>query len=448
MKTSTNQFRLLLLVSILTTVLFSCGDAKNKYSFERVIKPASESFEATTQENTKQVSSAVLSDLISYDQKTGNYVFTDDAKTVEGLKPGTVVLFEGHSLRRIKSVKSEGDKILVSSEFAKLTDYYKDAKISYSAPINWNASTADSYTMKIGQPIVTMASPALAMVNPQLEGDGNDPISPEGDEGIHVRYEETIKGWKVGFNLTPEAGGKLKIKLSAEKGNVCSIVAEGFISSFTSNAQINISNGETQQFSYRNDGMQGEMEVKFAAVGLGSDIAILEIPAKLERTILVNGFIPVTLRLKANLKIYPEVAPGSSSQVSIKLNYNSDLGFSYETGHVNTFADVTGDTAEQTGDSNTATAGIAGMGVGVEFPRMEIGIFGNTIVPYLLLNTHTSSYLSTGLLDNRPCHTATCKYAVHAGLSFSFLGIASINNDYKAFEQEKRWVAEGSHCGD
>ncbi len=88
------------------------------------------------------------------------------------------------------------------------------------------------------------------------------------------------------------------------------------------------------------------------------------------------------------------------------------------------------------------------MGVGVEFPRFEIGIFGNTIVPYLLLNTHTSSYLSTGLLDNRPCHTATCKYVVHAGLSLSFLGLGAINHDYKAFEEEKRWIAEGSHCGD
>lgn len=446
MKAQSFLFKILLCV--LTIASVSCGGSDKHYEFDRVIKPTSETFEVTTQLNTVQISSAVLSDLKSYDNKTGNYVFSKDADGLEDLKPGTVVMFEGHSLRKIKNVKQEGGNILISSEFARLTDYYKDAKISYSAPVNWNNASSDSYSMKVGQPIVTMASPMLALLNPQEEGGGNGGISPEGEEGIHVRYEETIKGWKVGFNLSPEAGGKLKIKLSAEKGNVCSIVAEGFISSFTSNAEINIANGETNQFSYRNNGLEGEMEIKFAAVGLGSEIAILEIPASIERTILVQGVIPVTLRLKANLKIYPEVAPGSSSQVSIKLNYNSNLGFSYETGHVNTFADVTGDTAEQTGDSNTATAGIAGMGVGVEFPRMEIGIFGNTIVPYLLLNTHTSSYLSTGLLDNRPCHTATCKYAVHAGLSFSFLGIASVNHDYKAFEQEKRWVAEGSHCGD
>ncbi|WP_290626957.1 hypothetical protein [Altibacter sp.] len=445
--TTTNYQSILFFAIACFLFLAGCSNTPSSSSMDqqRFITPKTETLEATKKEHTANVPAPVMESLQSYDPKTGTYIFNDDADAVENLQAGTVVLFETHSLRKIKNVRKENGTFVVTTDFAKLTDYYKDANIEYSAPINWSNATAATTTMHVGQPVISMATPMLGLLTPQEEGEG---ISPEGEEGLHIRYEEMIKGWKVGFNLTPEAGGKLKIKLSAEKGNVCSIVAEGFISSFTSNAQILIEDGETQQFTYRNDGMEGEMEVKFAAVGLGSEIAILEIPAKIERTILVNGVIPVTLRLKANLKIYPEVAPGSSSQVSIKLKYNSSIGFSYETGHVNTFADVTGDQAEQTGDSNTATAGIAGMGVGVEFPRFEIGIFGNTIVPYLLLNTHTSSYLSTGLLDNRPCHTATCKYVVHAGLSLSFLGLGAINHDYKAFEEEKRWIAEGSHCGD
>ncbi len=438
--------------SLLFTLLFlySCGgDKKKSNSFSNTyIVPKTETFEVTKQENTQTVSGKVLDDLESYNAETGTYVFSDSADEVEDLEPGKVVLFETHSLRKVTSVRKESGKIIVESEYARLTDYYKDAKISYSAPITWDKSQVSAAKMKIGTPVATMSVPMFGFTNPQNEGEEEQEIESGGDSELHIALERDINGWNVKFELTPEAGGKLNISLTATKGNLCSIKAEGFISSFTSNANIDIQGGETQSASYSNDGMEGEMEVKFAAVGLGSDIAILEIPAEISQTILINGIIPVTLKLKANLKIYPEVAAGSSSQVSMKVKYNSNIGFSYEDGEVTSRGDVTGDSAEQTGDSNTATAGIAGMGVGVEFPRIEISMLGNLIVPYILLDTRTSSYLSTGLLDNRPCHTARCKYEVHVGVSLNFLNIASINNDYKAFEQVKNWVAPGSHCSD
>ena len=421
----------------LVLILFSCGGDKNKShsSSKNHIIPKTQTLKATPKENTTSISASVIANLENYDAETGTYTFSDDADEVEDLEVGTVVLFEGHSLRKIKSVKKEGGKIMVESEFARLTDYFKEADISYSAPVTWDKAGVAAANVKVGQPIATIVPPLFTT----LDGE---------EEGLHVKIEREIRGWKIEFELTPEAGDKLKIKLTATKERVCSITAEGFISSFTSNSSIQIEGGETQQFSYNNDGLEGEVELKFAAVGLGSEIAILEIPATIERTILVQGIIPVTLRLKANLKIYPEVAAGSSSQASMKLTYNSNLGFSYDGSRMNTTGGVSNDTAEQTGDSNTATAGIAGMGVGGEFPRFEIGILGNTVVPYLLLNTHASSYLSTGLLDNRPCHTATLKYAAHAGVNMNFLGVMTINNDYKIAEQEKRWKAEGSHCGD
>ncbi len=426
-------------VALLCVVLLlvSCGGDKKKSNglSNTHIIPKTETLKATPKENTDAVPASVMQALENYNPETGTYTFSGNADEVENLQVGKVVLFETHSLRKITSVKKEGGKIVMESTYARLTDYYEEADISYSAPITWDNAGVAATKMNVGTPIATMIPPMMMV----LQG---------GEQELGITLEREVQGWKIEFELQPEAGDKLNIKLTATKGNVCSIVAEGFISSFVSNSSIEISEGETQHFSYENDGLEGEMELKFAAVGLGSDIAILEIPAQIERTILVQGIIPVTLRLKANLKIYPEVAAGSSSQASMKVSYNSNLGFSYDGGRLSTTGGVSNDTPEQTGDSNTATAGIAGMGVGVEFPRFEIGILGNTVVPYLLLNTHTSSYLSTGLLDNRPCHTATLKYASHAGVSMNFLGVMSINNDYKIFEQEKRWVADGSHCGD
>lgn len=440
------HFQKIQLLFVLTTLLLvtSCGNDSNKNFSEVYIIPDTESFSSTTNENTASVSKSVMSELESYDANTGRYVFSKNADVIEDLKLGTTVLFQAHSLRKIKSVTSDGGQLIVETEFARLTDYFKDAEINYSTAINWSESTAANTKMTVGQPIATIIKPLALQTGGVTEQEG---IASVGDEGIHVQMEKEINGWKVGFILSPEAGNKLKIKLSAEKGNVCSIVAEGYISSFTSNMNIVINNSETNAFSYSNDGIEGELEVKFSAVGLGSEIAIIQIPAKIERTILVNGIIPVTLRLKANLKILPEVAVGSSSQVSMKLKYNSNTGFDFDGSKLNPIGSVSQDNPEQTGDCNTATTAIAGMGVNIEFPRFEVGVFGNLVVPYLLLSTNYSSYLSTGLMGGAPpCHLARLKYKAHAGVSMNFLGVAAINNDYKLFEKEKKWTSEGSQC--
>lgn len=418
-------------------VITSCGSDSEDGDFSKdYIIPKTESFSATVHDNTQAISKGVLTSLESYDTTSGTYVFSKNADGIENLKPGTVVLFETHSLRKIKSVSSEGGKIIVQSEFAKLTEYYKDAKISYSTPINWDNSTASATKMTVGTPVATMAKPAITnMVGAQ--------------QGVSAEYKRELKGWKVNFKLTPEAGDKLKINLSAKKGNVCSIVTEGYISSFTSNMNIVINDSQTNGFSYSNNGIEGELEVKFSAVGLGSEIAILQIPAKIEKTILVNGVIPVTLRLKANLKILPEVAVGSSSQVSMKLTYNTNTGFNFDGSRLNPIGTLTGDNPEQTGDNNTATMAIAGMGVGVEFPRFEIGIFNTLVVPYIVLDTNYSTYLSTGLAGGAPpCHLARLKTKANVGVTMSLFDVVSINNDYKLFEKEKKWTSEGSRCGD
>jgi hypothetical protein len=442
MRNQTNLSKLTLSVlSILTLVTISCGDAKSGAGDRTAgyIIPKTENFKATTKENTQAVPGSVMQSLESYDKKTGTYVFSKDADDIEDLKVGSVVLFETHSLRKIKSVTKKDGKIVVESEFAMLTDYFKDAQIDYKADINWgDPGAANSTKMIVGQPIATMINP----INGINSG-------AAGQAGVNVNLNTTLKGWKIKLKLEPVAGSKLKIELSAKKENVCSIVAKGFISSFTSNLNISISDGVTRNFSYSNNGIDAEMEVKFSAVGLGSEIAILKIPAEIERKILINGVIPVTLRLKANLKIIPELAVGNSSQVGMKLSYTTNQGFTFDAGKLTPQGSVSGANPQQTGDNNTATMGIAGMGVTVEFPRFEVGIFDKLVVPYLVMSTTFSSYLNTGLLSaTRPCHMARLKYKANAGVTMSLFGVLSINNDYKLFEHEKRWATANSFCDD
>ncbi|MAY51677.1 MAG: hypothetical protein CMC75_00240 [Flavobacteriaceae bacterium] len=423
-----------ILLGFTAIIFMACGgnESGNQGSVRDAIVPVQEKLEAVTQEGTASISLKTMDALQTYDKANGTYVFNKNNE-VENLTPGTVVLFEGHSLRKIASVSSEGNKTMVTTEFAKLTDYYKELDLSYTAPVNWGDDTAMAGTsVKVGTPIATMIQPMPTL------------LAAQASQSVELKTK--VKGWDIEIKVEPE-GDDMKLELVAKKEHLCSIKAEGKISSFESTSEIRISDGQTQHFSYDNRGMSGEMEVKFAAVGLGSEVAMLEIPAKIEKTILVQGIIPVTLRLKANLKIFPEVAVGSSSQVSMKLTYDSNAGFVFDGSRLTPRGAIEGANPEQTGDSNTATPAIAGMGVGVEFPRFEIGIFGELVVPYLLLDNTFSSYLSTGLAGGAPpCHLARLKYKSKAGVTMNFLGVASIHNDYTIFEKEKKWTSEGSYC--
>ncbi len=83
----------------------------------------------------------------------------------------------------------------------------------------------------------------------------------------------------------------------------------------------------------------------------------------------------------------------------------------------------------------------AGLGLGLEFPRIEIASLGEIIVPYFLMNT----YLDTQLDTYRPCQMGNMKSKLVAGLSLSFFG-ASYNAERELWKAQKRWEKEGSNC--
>src|SRR5690606_21507351 len=126
------------------SLLLSCNSDNKNQPDTTIVIPEKESFHAITKENTEAVSLKTMKDLDAYDQNTGQYVFSGNQKNIKNITPGTVVLFEGHSLARVTGVTSQDGKTIVTTEFAALTDYYQEADISYTAQINWDEASMAS----------------------------------------------------------------------------------------------------------------------------------------------------------------------------------------------------------------------------------------------------------------------------------------------------------------
>lgn len=417
---------------LLLIVLFMLGCGKVEESKEQISKneiPEKQNFQIVLQNDVKKIDDDVVDLLIETDKSSGVYTFNNSADELEDLSEGDIVIFSGHSVRKIKKVEFINNEYKVSTEFVPLNKVIKDGEISWEKKFNWGDDTG-----------VTKAS--------IISGDLL--FASDGDAG-KVKFKGKIKGWDVSIELKPEAGSKLNIKITASKKRgdqkVASLIASGWISNFENVSSMNFSGGNLTNFQMNNRGLKGELELKFAAQGLGSDVALIDLPAKISLPIRV-GWVPVNLILKANLKLYPEVRQGASSVASYKMTYDSDMGFTFGENATNPSGNL--NTHEMSVTDETVSAGSisTGFGVGVEFPRFEISILNELVVPYFLLNIHSSTFYEPGILSNvPPCQEGKMNFKCIAGLSMKLFSL-SYEHQKVLWEKERKWQTEGSNCSD
>ncbi len=369
-----------------------------------------------------------LDDMQAFEKEEGGKLtFKNTATSVKALKPGQVVLFEGYELKKIVSIIESGGKIIANTTDAKFTDYYKSAKITYAKKMSWTESTLKNARFKVGGRLSAFTESRL-------------------DNG--VEFSGTLAGFALSLKLTPEAGGggrKLNVEMTARRGNVAGIEMKGFISDFSAESDINVANSQIDTYNHQHNNLNGELEVKYAILTL-SEIAQISIPLEISRTILVNGVIPVTFTLKCNLKVYPEVAENSTCQAHLKLTYNGTQGFNYNNRSLQTAGTVAGFDVTRLGDTGSASAGIVGVGVGLEFPRFSIGIFHNLVVPYILNNTSVVSYFESGLpFVPGPCNQTTMTLKGVVGVDMSFFNLSYTASE-DLYEKKKEFKTAGSRC--
>ncbi len=191
-------------------------------------------------------------------------VFDGDIRQVRELPTGKPVLFEGKTLRKITEVREEGGKLVALTEPATLNELIEEGTVAWTHDFRWDTVfAADTGSGKSGIE-AWFFDQALAQ-----EG---------GEIGT---FKGEVAGWEVSISLRPEGGGeRLNLELTAEKANAATIRATGYLSRFTAEASVAFADGELQTFSYVERGVEGQLEVQFAGVGLGSEVALARHPLR------------------------------------------------------------------------------------------------------------------------------------------------------------------------
>jgi hypothetical protein len=109
------------------------------------------------------------------------------------------------------------------------------------------------------------------------------------------------------------------------------------------------------------------------------------------------------------------------------VNYKSSQGFTLENTLGGAIGRLTGATIDTTNSTEAVTSGLgpAGFAVGVEFPRFELGVFGDTAVAFVTLKTYSAGLWTPGTTltaDIPPCQMGFTEISAQYGYAFSILG--------------------------
>lgn len=351
----------------------------------------------------------------------------DGNVNVSDLPVGKPLLFPQKAVRRIREVTRENGKTVILTDKANLNEVITDGEF------DWNQEFTFS---KMSRSDLEKFRPYFGGVALAQTGESSD--------GSGVSFTGEINNWNVTVEITPNsAENRLNVMIEATKGGRARsrVRAEGYISDFRSRGGLEYGGGELENFEYQEEGLSGRLHVIFAAVELGADEALFNIPAEIAIPYTV-GPLYMEAKLKANLRVVPEVRGGASAQADFTVNYSGSRGFSFSGGRVTPLGQLDEQNIGVTGETVSAGMIATGMGVGIEFPRLELAMMGETVVPYLSLDNYTYTVYT----PDPPCQEGGMRQRAVAGLTLGFLG-ASYNAERELWKRERITELPNSHCG-
>jgi len=356
------------------------------------------------------------------------------SQPVRDLQPGQVVIFSGRALARVTSVDEEGGELVVRTEPATLDEAISDGEISWRYPVKWQDLPPETYEAAafaladaaVGHTPARGMDATLAVAHPG-PATGNIRLAQDGP-GLHWSGE--VKGFEVEVGFVP-AVDRLNFDLKATRklplGTSMSATAVGWITDFSQETFLSYEDSTPTSFSSKAIGLEGELELKWAAAKLGealTEVTSFKLPVSLPIPFTV-GPIPVIIRVGANLQVVPELSvEEASSGGSYKVKFNSDQGIEITGSSQTPFSHVKSTEIGVSGETVSAGFGVVAFAVGVEFPRLEISVFGTTSA-FITLKTYSSSQWTPGTTltsDIPPCQKGTTTLAAYAGYELSLLG--------------------------
>jgi hypothetical protein len=302
----------------------------------------------------------VRRDLVGANRDHDIYIFSDSPELRSKLTPGSVVLFEGASFKKIQAIAMDGSHLIVGVEQAPLTRLFKDADIRWHTPINFleihnrqEALSRHSYVRRLTLP--WLSPPPVSAAE----------AKEEEEEGWHIKSDADFSPDKVNFQVDLTRSGDLD----------ATITGKGYVKNFESSLALAVNNSQVSKFDFSNQNVNGVVDFDWTIGASGKPPELgeerLKLPA-LMSVPLYLGALPFTLELGEALLFHPALSTKQEiAKGAFHVDYNGVTGLSVtKTG--------TQDTSEATSDSSirtsTAFSPMAAFGVvvAVAMPRFEL----------------------------------------------------------------------------
>lgn len=365
------------------------------------------------------VDESVLGMLSSYDEENRLYYFDLDQVQAYGWEfiEGEPLIVHGAGLGRILEIVETDNQIIIETDFISLTDIITEGEIAWDYGVEFTE-----------EKIAAIEIPGKGIYYPTK----GTPLEINLDVGnlnylLKVNLDSKIAtfDFTVSRSLAGPAGARFQ--------------AVGQLERFRSMDLIEIQGGALTTFEHQLNGLKGDVTLELVLAASGNDAVNLEFPVTIMRIPFMVGPIPVVLNIRIQFVVNAVVPLDGSAHVKTRFAYNSDLGLSCDGVAVEAggrMGDTQfGDPIHQTGASSAIAANF-----GVGFPRVELSVAGNTLVPWAQV-----AFLVGGSYTFHPaCQTADATFLGAAGYKLGFLGLNLLSGSKTLFREDKELLRAGS----
>ena len=251
---------------------------------------------------------------------------------------------------------------------------------------------------------------------------GNIPLVRTAADKFEVKFKVGKFDGVVNIEVAKE---KMKVVCSLEKEVTKSIKVkysmDGFVKRFRSKAKIRFEDSFCKEFDYKNEGVEGEVKLELIATSSQNDLINgLNLPFVLFKMPFIVGGIPVTVSCKILFYVNSKMDATASSWINTTFKYNSTTGIKWDGVKVGVSGKM-GPYDIKKGKMQTGSASSVGITFGVGFPRYEVSLFNDAVVPWIHTAFQIAGTFTTGI---KSCQTADAWFMGACGYEFKFLGLS------------------------
>lgn len=402
---------------MMLSVSCSNDDSSNSPSLKNDNGISTSSYNAVYTDNTVYFDSTDTSLLINSNSVNHKYTFSRSSEKAQSLKIGDIILIHGKALRKVSKKVENGNNIVIETEYATLNEAIKDGNIKWTTHCGFNIPTNVSIMMKN-----KVYYPRI------LSSDELDFNFESGAYKYHIYMKLLGTSANVMLEVEKSIGSAIKGKFTAE----------GNISSFDSENDIQFSNSQLVKYNNSNKNLKGDLTLSLTAAGSGNDALNLEMPVVLFKYPLMVGPIPTTINVKAQIVVNAVVPLDGSAKISTKFKYDSETGFKYNGTTTETSGNI-GSYSIDKKETETGASSAIGVNFGIGFPRLEVQILGETIVPWI-----QTAFLISGDFTVFPvCRQVRASFIGGCGVDFDFLGLAKYSMTKNLWQKDKEILKVG-----